>query len=391
MNTRFALVAMGILLAACGGGAAPTPATAPTLPPMVEPAQTTPLAPPAAATAASGGATPNSRVAPTALPSQGGTAPEATKPPLAKATTAPTQAAPASNDGSVLGELNQNLSSLKSYRMNWTMQWDGKDKDGKAVQGSFALFQEYIAATKDQHMRWDSAKDGKSEERFEMFNIGQDFYMYSPEKADGEKCVAGSGAGMEGSVVEPWDFFGNMSNAKLIKKGETVNGIVTDHYQVDEKTAGLSGVTSGSGDVWVAQDGKFTVKYSGKFSGKGALFAAEMTDGTISWNYDLTDANKVSAITPPADCKKPGTTLPIPDDATEKSSIIGMTMFKTKMDLPAVMAFYKTKLAALGYKVSSENTLGGVGTLTMTKDKLSATIMVSDDNGTRQVIIQEGP
>lgn len=387
MNTRFAFAAVVMLLAACGGGATSAPAKAPTLPSMVEPVQATPLA---AATAASGASTPISRAAPTAMPSQGGEAPVATLPPLTKATPQPTAAPSTTNEGSVLGELNNGLDALKSYRMKWVMQWDGKDKDSKAVKGNFSLFQEYIAATKDQHMQWDSSKDGKSEERFEMFNIGQDFYMYSPQKADGEKCVAGSGEGMEGSVIEPWDFFGSMSNAKLVKKGETINGILTDHYQVDEKTAGLSGITSGTGDVWVAQDGKYTVKYSGKFSGKGALFAAEMTDGTISWNYDLTDVNKVNAITPPADCKKPGTTLPLPDDATEKSSIIGMTMFKTKMDVPAVMAFYKTKLAALGYKVSSENTLGGVGTLTMTKDKLSATIMVSDDNGVRQVIIQEG-
>lgn len=387
MNIRFKCVAFAMLLAACGGGNATAPAKAPTLPPMVEPAQATSAPaqkqPEALPTlSAAGGQTQNPRQAPTALPAQVGTAQAPVVIPTASA-----------GEPSVLGELNSNLDALKSYRLKWVMAWDGTNKDGKPQKGSFSLFQEFIAATKDQHMQWVSTKNSAAEETFEVFNIGQEYYMYSPGKTGDEKCIAGSGAGMEGagSLLEPWDFFGRMKNARLVKKGETVNGILTDHYQVDEKSAGVAGFTSGSGDIWVAQDGKYTVKYSGKFSGKGGVLDADMVDGVVTWNYDLNDVNKVAAIAPPADCKKPGTSLPLPDDASEKTSMMSMTMFKTRLDAAGVVAFYKTKLAALGYKVQSENVMGDTATISMTKDKTTVTVMVSKDNGMSQVIIQEGP
>lgn len=398
MSKTFLLLAAACALAACGGNP-PAATTAPraAATTAAEPAKPAEKSPETAATAPpAGGQAQNPRQAPTAAPSQGGAAPtaapEATKPPLVKATAVPTQASSAGDNGSVLGELNENLSSLKSYRMKWLMQWDGKDKDGKPQKGSFTLFQEFITASKDQHTQYAISEDGAPPEQFEVFNIGQDYYMYSPEKTGDEKCVSGSGAGIEGasSLLKPADIFGDMKNAKLVKKGELVNGVMTDHYQVDEKSAGIAGFTSGSGDLWVAQDGKYTVKYTGKFTGKDGALDADMVDGTVSWNYDLTDVNKVSAITPPADCKKPGISLPLPDDASEKTSMQGMVMFKTKLDAAAVVDFYKTRLTALGYKVDSENTTGDVAMLNMSKDKATVLVMISKEGGASQVIIQEG-
>ncbi|MEO6062854.1 MAG: hypothetical protein ABIQ99_13025 [Thermoflexales bacterium] len=351
-------------MAACGGQADPTKAPAATAPP----AATQP---------------------PAAVATQRPASTDAPRPTEAlKATEAPAAGAPVD-----LSNLEQNLEKLKSYRLAWSLSWDGKDEKGVAQAGSMSWLQEYITASKDQHFSLSTkTTDKPSAEAFEWFQVGDAFYIYAPEKTGAEKCfgMTGSNTKNDAAPFKPSDILGGMRNAKLVKRGDTVNGVVVDQYAIDEKNVALGASATVVGNVWVARDGGYAVKYS--TTAKGAslgLFGAIKGDGTLTIAYDLTDIDKINAITIPADCPKPGTGLPVPPGATEKSSIGSLTSFKVKDVAKVVADFYKKELAALGYAVGEENSFGEMMTLSFAKADSDVSLMITRDGETTTVLLTE--
>ncbi len=359
-------------MTACGGQAEPT--RPPAAPATALPAAT--QAPAAAAT-----------LRPAATPAPAATtAPRATE--ALKATEAPAAGAPVD-----LSNLEQNLEKLKSYRLAWTMSWEGKDDKGAAQTGSMSWMQEYITASKDQHFKLSSKTSEKpKEEAFEWFQVGDGFYMYSPDKTGAEKCfgMTGSNSKNDATPFKPSDILGGTRNAKLVKRGDTVNGVVTDQYAIDEKNVALGASATVAGNVWVARDGGYAVKYA--TTAKGAslgLFGATKGEGVLTIAYDLTDINKINAITIPADCPKPGSGLPIPPGATETSSIGSLTSFKVKDVAKVVADFYKKELGALGYKVGDENSFGEMMTISFAKADSDVSLMITRDGETTTVLVTE--
>lgn len=295
------------------------------------------------------------------------------------------------NDPIEIGKLNDKLDLLKSYRAKWDIQWKGNNKDLQPVEGNISFSKEYISATKDMHIRWESFKNGKVDKRFEGFSIKPDSYSYFPDRIGAEKCIARNNQNAQDlSVAEPWQYFGALGFAKPIKTGELVNGILADHYQIAAGDTGFPNLVSGSGDVWIAQDGKYVIKYVGKFAGDGGAISAEMRSGDISWSYELTDINKVSTVSlPPAECKKAGASLPIPEQATNVSSIQDMTLFRVQMDFAAITDFYKTKLLALGYKLTFEKSSNDTAGLTFQKDDKKVSILLARKFDYTEVTLQE--
>ena len=81
--------------------------------------------------------------------------------------------------------------------------------------------------------------------------------------------------------------------------------------------------------------------------------------------------------------------MPIPTSATDKSSIMGMTSFKTTESAKAMLEFYKKELGALGYKPGSENAFGSVAQIEFAKDQDKLSLMISEDKGQTTVIITQ--
>ncbi|MBK8836729.1 MAG: hypothetical protein IPO29_18505 [Anaerolineae bacterium] len=324
--------------------------------------------------------------------------PAATSAPVATAAPRPTEAlkateAPAGGAPIDLNDLEQNLEKLKSYRLAWSMTWEGKDDKGAAQTGSMSWLQEYVTASRDQHFCMNTATTEKPNgEAFEWFQVGDAFYIYAPEKTGAEKCfgMTGSNTQNNSTPFKPSDILGGTRNAKLVKRGDTVNGVVTDQYAIDEKNVALGASATVVGNVWVARDGGYAVKYA--TTAKGAslgLFGAIKGDGTLTIAYDLTDINKINAITIPADCPKPGSGLPVPPGATEKTSIGAMTTFKVKDATKVVADFYKKELAALGYKSGDENSFGDMMTVSFSKADSDVSLMITREGDTTNVIVTE--
>lgn len=356
---RAALIAaLVIALAACGGGTRPAPAGD-------SPAAQAPAA------------------EPTAVP---------------EPTVAPEPTAAPQEEERSLDELGKGLEGLASFRLVFTATFEGAEA-GAAKQGSLEYTQEYIAASGDQRFRiaskGDWAQSGSASGGiFEILRVGGMSYMYNPEQTGDQQCVAFSAEGQDqGPVLDafkPEAIIGGIENARLVGRGETVNGVKTDHYAVSEGGIGLVGASSAKGDAWIASEGGYLVKYQGTATGKG-MFLGPDAEGSFTWAYDLTEVDQLEAIELPEVCaaQQPSGDIPIPDGATEKSTFGTMQTFKTADAPEAVAEFYAGELGALGWTEGERTAAEGMVMMQFTKDARKLSITISKDEGGSTVMINE--
>jgi hypothetical protein len=316
----------------------------------------------------------------------------------AKPTTAP--ATEAGGETRDIQDIGGSLDALNSYRMRFSFKFDGKDDQDKPQQGGMEFVQEIIKDRKDQHIRFsatgDTAQGSGKNGAFELYQVDGTSYMFSPDGQVEQKCIgvtSGQNSLDTSAPFKPSDVVGGLRDARLVNKGETVNGVVADHYTFDEKAISFGAFASAKGDAWVAQDGGFLVKYVGTATGKNSILAGRSGEGTFTWEYNVEDANQVAAIALPKECEgqKPAADIPMPDNATDKTSLGKLITFKTP-DAPAdVAAFYKKQLPQQGWKAGEANVMGDLQTLAFSKDgrKLSVTITKEDAGGSNVLISEE--
>lgn len=293
-------------------------------------------------------------------------------------------------------DISGSLEELDSYSMRFTFSFDGKNDQGKAEKGSMEIIQEVIKASKDQHIRFSATGDAAENTgggTFEIFQVGGVSYMHSPDGQEGPSCLSASAdqsAPTDNQMFKPGDIVGGIEDATLVQKGETVNGIKADHYTFDQGGLSFGSFGSAKGDVWVAQDGGYLLKYVGEATGKAGLFGSASTEGTFAWEYNIDKINDLEAIDLPQACadQKPATDIPLPENATDKANFNGIITFKSK-DAPAdVAAFFTKELPGQGWEAGEASELGDLQSLTFTKEgrTLSITITKEDAGGSSTLV-----
>jgi hypothetical protein len=306
-----------------------------------------------------------------------------------------------SDESGGFSSLDEGLASLDSYHMTFTMSVDGKDENGNPKSGSFDILQEINRKANEQHMRIggtqvfaDSSSSGDAGSAFEVYQIQEATYMFSTGSDGKPGCTMFSSSDSASSnyeVYKPSDLLGSMDDAKLVKKGVTVNGVKTDEYKVSNTGLGFGTFSQGTATFWLAQDAKYVVKYTGEATGKAAgLFNV---DGTVKWDYSVDQINELPALKLPAECEaqKPSTDVPIPDNATEKSILGKLITFKSPDSVSDLADYYKKALPENGWTAGENTDMGeSMAVLNFTKDsrKLSVTITQGDSGGS-MVLLQE--
>ncbi|HPH95635.1 MAG TPA: hypothetical protein PKW33_07480 [Anaerolineaceae bacterium] len=323
---------------------------------------------------------------------------EATKVPAP--TKAPEQA-PTGGEEMDVANINEGLDSLSSYRMYMLMKVDGVDKDGNPAKGEIEITNEVISGSKDSRLsmviKGDILKDAQAMGgHIEMVRVGDTQYMLFGDVGAEATCMnfPADDSTTNETPINPNDMFGDLKKVKLVARGETVNGIVSDHYKVDSNSlSGNDTFTDGEGDIWLAQDGKYVVKFTGSGTGDIDLMDTGTKSKTkIDWIYELQDINQVTAITAP-ECKGAGgaTDIPVPDNATEVSNLGGLMTFKSADNVKTLAEFYKTKLPENGWKADGDPTeLDTMAILNYTKDNRKLSVMITkEDAGGSSVLITD--
>jgi hypothetical protein len=165
---------------------------------------------------------------------------------------------------------------------------------------------------------------------------------------------------------------------------ETVDGVEANHYTFDERALGMADFAEATGEVWVAAEGGYVLRYTLEEQG-GADFFGEGVEGTVTWDYTL-DPTAPAAIAPPDDCPPGLLDAPLMDDAERVQRLPGVTMFETPSDAAAVLAFYQAELPALGWQPQGEPVAVEVMTLAhFVQGEQQLTLIVTPGEGGAKV------
>ena len=347
MKTRFMLMLVlisALVLSACGG-AAPTTTT--------------------------GGNTP----AP-------GTATKAPLPPAPTQVPAvpPTQAS-ATNAGNLdLSDVAAGLNALDSYQTNFTMSFNGTENN-QPKQWSWSTLEEFVREPAARHSKVTSTGTGGTspDMAFESWEVNGKSYINF-----GATCVASdSNTPPTGSnSFTPSSVIGDIKGAQLLG-AETVNGIPTQHFAVDvQRYAALGTYTDGKSEAWIATPGNYVVKYFFQATGKDAFFGGGGdAQGTIRWDYEVTNVNQPLNIAPPEGCGKTATDIPILPDAKNNAAFGDITTYSSATGFDEAVNFYKTQMAASGWTndEGSNVTAPNFATMSFAKDTRTASITIAFD------------
>lgn len=289
------------------------------------------------------------------------------------------------------------LANLKSYELHYSYLFESTDEDGKSSSSKIEYFQTVIREPMSSHTKYivtdqdNTSKDMMSE----VFYLDGKNYIYGVNNGE-PTCMFSSTSDNDGSdsILDPNTMISGLESAKLIARGEDVNGIKTDRYQVDEVSGGLLITGEMSSEAWVAQGSDLVVKYIGKASGKGGMFSSSDAEGSITWQYEVTSIDSVSSIELPEACQNTGSTsdIPVPSNLTSQASFGTMNVYTTSDALADVVKLYEDGLAANGWTVEKVD-MGtpDVVQLNATKEERAISVMISSSEGSdTNVMINEG-
>lgn len=167
---------------------------------------------------------------------------------------------------------------------------------------------------------------------------------------DGEKSCTGSTTGVGNSLLAEWEPAGFLSGliGGEAAGSETVNGMASDKYTFDERALGETGFSQSTGQVWVASEKGFVVRYL-LTTTAGADYFGQGIEGAQTWEYDLTDVNQPVTIDLPAGCPGGLVDAPLMPSPQNVRPLPGVTIYTTAGSIQDVFAFYQTQLPSLGW------------------------------------------
>jgi hypothetical protein len=161
-------------------------------------------------------------------------------------------------------------------------------------------------------------------------------------------CTATTTAGPLAGQREPIAFLTGVIGAEQAGT-ETVNGVAANRYTFDARALGQADLAQSIGEVWVAADGGYVVRYVLTRTGNAEYFGLGI-EGTATWVYDLTDVDQPLAVELPSDCPSGMVDAPLLADAGNVVNVPGLLTFSTLAPLPEAVAFYQEQLSVLGWQ-----------------------------------------
>ena len=124
-------------------------------------------------------------------------------------------------------------------------------------------------------------------------------------------------------------------------------------YRFDERALTMPGLTEAAGEISVAPEGGYLTRYVLTAKGDTKYFG-DGTEGTMTWDYALTDVAKPVTITLPADCPSGMLDFPVPPTASSVRKAPGLLRYVDSSSVADAVAFHREKLPRLGWKPRGE-------------------------------------
>jgi hypothetical protein len=276
------------------------------------------------------------------------------------------------------------LADLSSYRATLILSFDGT-RDGKANHWSitYVLLTEKDPASRQLTI----AKTGNLADLSAVFMAETDGVTY--ERLGNNACTAA--VIEQGNTLEQWlepaGFLTGIHGAEAAGN-DPINGMPMDHYTFDERALGQVDIAVSTGEIWVSPEAGYIVKYKLMTAGNADYFGNGI-DGTLTWNYELTDINQSVAIQLPGDCPAGMVNAPVLPDASNIQNVPGLLTYNTTSSSADVTAFYQERIADMGWMLLGDPAINDTLTLLeFTLGKQMMTVIITAGEGDTKVLVE---
>lgn len=300
---------------------------------------------------------------------------------------------------------NTALEEISSYRAIITMSGSSSINGGE----SFSLEMEMLVTTNPPASSFNFSdfyatsldEEGIKPEGFGEISVVQvDGKTYTNLPGLGCNVTEGMESSMtEGLITRPDEMFDdlNSENVTLMEEGIVINGVATNHYHFDETAIQDSdaSISTLSGDVYVAREGEFIVRFviDGQGNVKGFGQKSNTDLSTFHMEFNVFDVNSNITITGPSECSTEATNsdYPMLADAYEVTRFAGVVTYKTNMDIADATMFYRNELTSQGWIVSFDYSDDITALITLQKEgnTLTVTVTIDPDSGANLVSLIE--
>jgi len=256
----------------------------------------------------------------------------------------------------LLGDPQVGLDGLHDYRAVLSVSFDGT-QDGQALQMTETYLQNEWPAQAAKFTTIDAPGDSGTHQVTLVGSVGEAQYFQADSATPCEVswgALAGGPAKFRPAFLLP-----AVGSARLAGT-ETLDGIAARHYTFGTASLTLPEGATATGAVWIAVDKGYVLKYVLDIVGADTLFGPGV-QGTRHLEYLVSEVGAQPEVVYPAGCA-PVLDLPAMDGAADLVRLPGLLGYNTDATGEAVLTFYATQLAALGWEKRSAGDPGADST-----------------------------
>ena len=277
------------------------------------------------------------------------------------------------------------LAELTSYKATLTRSFDGT-RDGQARNWTQTSI--LVTTTEPAARQLTIEKSGTLTDPNPVFLIEAGGVAY---ELGAENTCTATEIDPENSTIERLDPTGYLNFVVGADEAgsETVNGMAAAHYTFDERALGESGYSKSTGEMWVASEGGYILRYVLTKEGSADYFG-EGIEGTLTLDYELIEVNSIAAVDVPTDCPTGMVEAPLLPDASNVLKMPSVLSFDTATSLAEAAAFYQEQIPPLGWTIAGEPTITDASALLAYAEgnqELRVLLTAVDGGGTKVHII----
>lgn len=279
------------------------------------------------------------------------------------------------------------LADLSSYKATLTLTFDGTEA-GQPLHWTRTYIM--LAQKEPQARQLTIEKTGETSELVFMAEINGAAYERRGENACTASVIEEGNSSIE--RLEPAGLLSGVVGAEVVGD-ETINGVTASHATFDERAFGQLNISKSTGEMWVASEGGYVLKYLLKTEGNADYFG-ERVEGTLIWDYELSDINQTVGIILPDNCPAGKVNAPVLPDASNVLDMPGLLTFNTSTTLADAASFYQEQIPALGWTLLGEPSITETNALMeFTQGDQTLTIIMTIDAGvtTVNIILNKAP
>ncbi len=271
---------------------------------------------------------------------------------VAPSSTAPAGPAGRGSGSQDLSNPAQGLDGLQAYQAVLKISFSGS-QGGKQTQWSesYTLVVNTADGTRllniaDSGLPQDASMDG--------WVFGSYNHMVINQGGSNGACsVVKSSGSDQPNLPDPAAMLPPVLGAQTAVPTGDIAGLAVNHFSFDQRAIAFPGQGQATGEMWLAETGGYLVKYSLSAKGGSDFFGQDM-QGTMTWDYQLSDVNGAPQAALPDDCPPGVIDAPPTDDAQIITDRPGVLEFTTNESVKDVAGFYQDKLPPLGYIPASD-------------------------------------